>query len=299
MNKYHVPVLAKACIEGLNIKPNGIYVDTTFGGGGHSSLILNELNNEGKLLGFDQDLDAKQNIPNDKRFTFVHANFCEIKKFVRLYGFPKVDGILADLGVSSYQFDTAERGFSYRFDAKLDMRMNTENALNAAEILNSYSEENLVQIFSQYGEIRNSKTLAKAIVHQRTITRFHTISDLLNTLDGLIFGNDYKYYGQVFQALRIEVNKEMEVLETFLKEATDILLPGGRLVILTYHSGEDRMVKNFFKAGNIQGEHQKDFYGNINRPLEIITKKPVEPTPEEIELNSRARSARLRIAEKI
>ena len=251
---YHVPVMLKECIEGLNIKPDGIYVDVTFGGGGHSRAILEKLGKNGRLIGFDQDEDALKNVPNDERFIFVQANFAEIKRFLRLHGYKQVDGILADLGVSSHQFDTAERGFSYRFDASLDMRMNQADELTAAKILNTYSVDNLQNVFSEYGEVRNSKTLAEAIVSNREVRPFQTINDFTMMLKPLVRGEEYKYFSQVFQALRIEVNQEMQVLQDFFHATVEVLKPEGRLVVLSYHSLEDRAAKNLFKTGNCAGE---------------------------------------------
>ncbi len=295
---YHVPVMLKECIEGLNIKPDGIYVDVTFGGGGHSRAILEKLGKNGRLIGFDQDEDALKNVPNDERFIFVQANFAEIKRFLRLHGYKQVDGILADLGVSSHQFDTAERGFSYRFDAALDMRMNQSDTLTAAKILNTYNVESLQDMFSEYGEIRNSKTLAEAIITQRNVRPFQTINDFIMMLKPLVRGEEYKYFSQVFQAIRIEVNQEMQVLQDFFHATIEVLKPEGRLVVLSYHSLEDRAAKNLFKTGNCAGELVQDFYGNIDRPFNIITKKAVEASKEEQKINSRSRSAKLRIGAK-
>lgn len=295
---YHVPVMLKECIEGLNIKPDGIYVDVTFGGGGHSRAILEKLGKNGRLIGFDQDEDALKNVPNDERFIFVQANFAEIKRFLRLHGYKQIDGILADLGVSSHQFDTAERGFSYRFDAALDMRMNQADTLTAAKILNTYNVESLQDMFSEYGEIRNSKTLAEAIITQRNVRPFQTINDFIMMLKPLVRGEEYKYFSQVFQAIRIEVNQEMQVLQDFFHATIEVLKPEGRLVVLSYHSLEDRAAKNLFKTGNCAGELVQDFYGNIDRPFNIITKKAVEASKEEQKINSRSRSAKLRIGAK-
>jgi 16S rRNA (cytosine1402-N4)-methyltransferase len=295
---YHVPVMLKECIEGLNIKPDGIYVDVTFGGGGHSRAILEKLGKNGRLIGFDQDEDALKNVPNDERFIFVQANFAEIKRFLRLHGYKQVDGILADLGVSSHQFDTAERGFSYRFDAALDMRMNQADTLTAAKILNTYNAEDLQNVFSEYGEVRNSKTLAEAIIAQREVRPFQTINDFIMMLKPLVRGEEYKYFSQVFQAIRIEVNQEMQVLQDFFHATIEVLKPEGRLVVLSYHSLEDRATKNLLKTGNCAGEVIQDFYGNIDRPFNIITKKAIDASKEEQKLNTRSRSAKLRIGEK-
>lgn len=287
--------MLQECIEGLAIKPDGIYVDATFGGGGHSREILKHLGKNGKLIVFDQDEDAKFNAIDDERFTFIQANFADIKAFLRVEGIRKVDGILADLGVSSHQFDTAERGFSYRFDAALDMRMNKEGERTAAEILSTYDAESLQDMFSEYGEVRNSKTLAEAIVNYRVGRPLRTINDFLGLLRPLIRGEEHRYLAQVFQAIRIEVNKELEVLETFLMATKEVLSPEGRLVVLTFHSLEDRAVKNFLKTGNCAGEVIKDFYGNIERPFELISKKAIEATAKEQKENSRSRSAKLRV----
>jgi 16S rRNA (cytosine1402-N4)-methyltransferase len=287
--------MLRECIEGLAIKPDGIYVDATFGGGGHSREILKHLGEKGRLIVFDQDEDARQNAIDDRRFTFIQANFADIKAFLRVEGIKKVDGILADLGVSSHQFDTAERGFSYRFDAALDMRMNQEEAKTAAEILSTYDAQSLQEMFSEFGEVRNSKTLAEAIVNYRTSRPLRTINDFLGLLRPLIRGEEHRYLAQVFQAIRIEVNRELEVLETFLMATKEVLQPEGRLVVLTFHSLEDRAVKNFLKTGNCAGEVIRDFYGNIERPFEIITKKAIEASAEEQKNNSRSRSAKLRI----
>ncbi|MEM6963973.1 MAG: 16S rRNA (cytosine(1402)-N(4))-methyltransferase RsmH [Bacteroidota bacterium] len=296
---YHDPVLKDKSIDALMIKPRGIYVDATFGGGGHTRAILKRADEHTRIFGFDQDEDVLPNLPTDERFTFVPHNFKYLKRFLRLHGAKAVDGILADLGVSSHQFDKAERGFSYRFEAELDMRMNQQDELTAKAVLNAYSAEDLQRIFSQYGEVRNAKTLAEAIVKERQLKTIHSTSDFLGVLEPYIRGQRVRYLSQVFQALRIEVNNEMEVLKTFLTDSLEVLKSGGRLVIITYHSIEDRFVKKFLKTGNFEGEPQKDFYGNIYRPFKIITKKPILPSKEEIKRNPRARSASLRIAEKM
>jgi len=296
---YHVPVLLEESIEGMNIKPDGVYVDVTFGGGGHSKKIIKMLGDKGRLIAFDQDLDAEQNILKDERFLFVNSNFSYLKRFLRVHGYSKVDGILADLGVSSFQFDTAERGFSYRFNALLDMRMDKEAELTAALVVSKYSAEELQSVFSKYGEVRNSKSLAFEIVKQRKVKKIETINDFLNAIELMVRGNRVKYLSQVFQALRIEVNKEMEVLEGFLNQALEVLNESGRLVVISYHSLEDRMVKQFFKTGNIEGHLEEDDFGNKNRPFKLITKKPIVAGDEENRLNKRARSAKLRIAEKL
>ncbi len=296
---YHDPVLLKESIEALNIKEDGNYVDATYGGGGHSSLILQKLAAKGHLFGFDQDEDVLPNVFENERFTFIPHNFKYLKRFLKLNGVVQVDGILADLGVSSYQLDQAERGFSFRFDADLDMRMNQQSDVSAAEILNNYDAKSLQNIFSLYGEVRNAKTLAIAIDAERRKKPIKAINDFLQILGPLIRGNRNRYLAQVFQALRIEVNDEIGALKIFLEEANEVLKPGGTIVIISYHSLEDRLVKNFFKTGNFEGEVIKDFYGNIERPFKIITKKAMLPSDMEIKRNPRARSAKMRIAEKL
>lgn len=287
------------CIEGLEIKPNGIYVDVTFGGGGHSREIIKHLGEKGKLVAFDQDADAQQNMIADDRFIFVDQNFRYLKNFARLHGVIPVDGILADLGVSSYQFDQADRGFSIRFDAELDMRMNQSGDLTAKQVINTYAEADLHKIFGIYGEIQNAKSLARTIVTARLNGSIDTIADLKNTIAGLIpRGKENKYLAQVFQALRIEVNQELEALKEFLFQAADILKPGGRLVVMSYHSLEDRLVKNFIAKGKFSGELEKDIYGNDDRQLIAISRGAVTASEEEIKINNRARSAKLRIAVK-
>ena len=295
---YHVPVMPKESLEGLAIAENGTFVDATFGGGGHSRLILEALGDKGRLLGFDQDQDALANVPEDERFTFVQHNFRFLRRFLKLYGIRQVDGILADLGVSSHQLDEGSRGFSYRFDHDLDMRMNQSDGATAADLLNTYLEEDLVRIFSEYGEVRNSKTLAAGIVQARQGKSIRTVGDFLSAIDPLIRGSRRKYLSQVFQALRIEVNDEIGALREFLEQSLEVLKPGGRLVVISYHSLEDRLAKNFLRSGNLKGEQEKDFYGNIYRPFKVITRKALLPTPEEITTNPRARSAKLRVGEK-
>lgn len=296
---YHEPVMLQECLDGLAIKPDGVYVDVTYGGGGHSKKILEQLGENGHLFGFDQDVDAKTQLIEDERFTFVEHNFRYLKKFLRLHGVRQVDGILGDLGVSSHQLNEAERGFSYRFEANLDMRMNQDGPVTAATVLNTYDAKQLQKIFGEYGEVRNSKTLAEAIVEQREVKKIKTISEFLTLLDPLVRGKRPRYLAQVFQALRMEVNDEIGALQDFLKDSLEVLKPGGRLVIMSYHSLEDRPVKNFTKKGTFDGEFIKDDYGNIHRPFKLITKKAVEATAQELQINSRARSAKLRIAEKI
>ncbi len=296
---YHIPALLSETIEGLNIKPDGVYVDVTFGGGGHSREIIAQLGPKGKLLGFDQDLDAVKNSIDDKRFTFVRSNFRYLKNFLKYHNIEKVDGILADLGVSSHHFDEAERGFSFRFDGALDMRMNTESKLTAAVILNTYTEEQLADVFYLYGELHNSRKIARTIVQSRTQKPIERIFQFIEILKPY-FGREKekKDMARVFQALRIEVNKEMEVLEELLIQSLDVLNKGGRLAILTYHSLEDRLVKNYFRSGNFEGKLEKDFYGNIIAPLKPVNNKVIIASDEEINRNPRARSAKLRVAER-
>ncbi|MCX2585072.1 16S rRNA (cytosine(1402)-N(4))-methyltransferase RsmH [Pedobacter sp. MR22-3] len=299
-NNYHVPVMLQPCIEGLNINPDGVYVDVTFGGGGHSREILKHLSDKGKLIAFDQDPDAQQNIPDDKRLVFIDQNFGFLKNNLRLNGVRQVDGILADLGVSSHQFDVPQRGFSIRHNADLDMRMDQHRHLTAAEVLNTYTEDKLHKIFGIYGEVKNAKSLARAIVTARLEMPFTDIDSLKAAISAYIpKGKENKYLAQVFQALRIEVNAEIQVLEDFLQQAADVLRPGGRLVVMSYHSLEDRPVKNFMAKGKFQGEVEKDFFGNQQKPFNVVTRKAVVASDEEIVLNNRARSAKLRIAEKI
>ncbi|NCD71387.1 16S rRNA (cytosine(1402)-N(4))-methyltransferase RsmH [Mucilaginibacter agri] len=298
-NTYHVPVMLAECIEGLAIKPNGTYVDVTFGGGGHSREIMKHLGDKGTLVAFDQDADAQQNMIDDSRFIFVDQNFRYLKNFARLHGVIPVDGILADLGVSSYQFDQADRGFSIRFDAELDMRMNQSGDLTAKQVVNTYEEADLHRIFGIYGEIQNAKSLARTIATARLNGSIDTIADLKNAISGLIpRGKENKYLAQVFQALRIEVNQELEALKEFLVQASEILKPGGRLVVMSYHSLEDRLVKNFIAKGKFSGELEKDIYGNDDRPLIAVSRGAVTASEDEIKQNNRARSAKLRIAVK-
>lgn len=287
-------------MDGLAIKPDGVYVDVTFGGGGHSKEILKSLNEDGRLLAFDQDEDAKKNIPDDDRLTFIDQNFRFLKNYCRLYGAIPVDGILADLGVSSHQFDQPERGFSIRFDADLDMRMDQSSSLTAAKVLGTYGEEQLHKIFGIYGEIQNAKSLAKTIVTSRLNRQISTVSEFKDVMGKLIpRGKENKYLAQVFQALRIEVNQELEALQEFLTQASEVLKPGGRLVVMSYHSLEDRLVKNFIAKGKFRGEVEKDFYGNEIRPLEPVTRKAIIASDDEIKNNNRARSAKLRVAVKV
>jgi 16S rRNA (cytosine1402-N4)-methyltransferase len=297
MTDYHNPVMLQECMEGLNIKSDGIYVDVTFGGGGHSREILKHLGPRGRLLAFDQDADAQKNLPKDDRLTFIDQNFRFLKNNCRLQGAISADGILADLGVSSHQFDQPERGFSIRFDADLDMRMDQAGSLTAKQIVNSYSEEQLHRIFGIYGEIKNAKTLANTLVTQRLNKPINTVDELKFAITKLIpKGKENKYLAQVFQALRIEVNQELEALKEFLEQSVDVLKPGGRLVVMSYHSLEDRLVKNFIAKGKFHGEVEKDFFGNQIKPLESITRKALIASEVEIQQNNRARSAKLRIA---
>jgi 16S rRNA (cytosine1402-N4)-methyltransferase len=298
---YHEPVLLGEAIDGLNIKAGGTYVDATYGGGGHSKAILEKLNKKGKLFAFDQDEDAAKNAIQDKRFTLIQSNFRFIKRFMRYHNVLPVDGILADLGISSHQVDTASRGFSTRFDAALDMRMNTQQKRTARDVINTYSEEKLKNIFSQYGEVDNAGKVAFQIVTVRKSHSIETTKQLIETIDRYIDKRfPAKYLSKIFQALRIEVNNEINALKEFLEQSADVLTKGGRLAVISYHSLEDRLVKNFLRTGKTEGELEKDIYGNIiNVPFNSITKKPVTPSEEEISRNPRGRSARIRIAEKI
>jgi 16S rRNA (cytosine1402-N4)-methyltransferase len=299
--EYHQPVLLEECIEGLALQSGGIYIDATFGGGGHSGTILEKLES-GKLFAFDQDEDVNEivNSIEDPRFNFIPVNFMYMKKYLRLNGVNNVDGILADLGVSSHQIDTADRGFSTRFDAELDMRMDRGTDLTAKIIINTYDETSLQRILGQYGEVRNAKTLAAAIVNSRSQSPINTVSQFKMAIGHLIPGRrEHQYLAQVFQALRIAVNREMEALEALLNQCKDLIRIGGRLVIISYHSLEDRMVKSYINKGVTYGDPEKDFYGNLLRPFKPITRKPVTPTAGELQENPRSRSARLRIAERV
>jgi 16S rRNA (cytosine1402-N4)-methyltransferase len=301
MNEYHVPVMVTECLEGLNIKPDGTYVDATFGGGGHSKAILGKMKG-GRLIVFDQDQDAKEEADaiQERSFTFCQANFKYMKKYLKLNGISKVHGILADLGISSHQIDSAGRGFSTRFDGPLDMRMDKKSSLDAADVLNSYPEEKLHRILGMYGEVKNARTLARLIVQKRNVKKLERIADLIELLKPIApRGKEYKYYAQVFQALRIEVNQELEALESFLTQCGEVMEPGGRLVVMSYHSLEDRMVKNYMNTGKVFGELEKDFFGNPIRPFKAINRKPVEASEEEVKANNRARSARLRVGERL
>lgn len=297
--EYHRPVLLQACVEGLNIKQDGIYVDATFGGGGHSRSILDKLT-AGRLVAFDQDVDAQENSLEDDRFMLVQQNFRYLKNILKMHRLLPVQGILADLGVSSHQFDVPDRGFSIRFDGKLDMRMDQQGPLTAAEMVNTYAEEDLSRIFWLYGEVKNARKLAKVLVAARDKQSIHTISELKKAIDPCVIrAKEKQYLAQVFQALRIEVNDELGALKSFLKQTVDVLEPGGRLVVMSYHSLEDRLVKHFIRSGNFEGKVEQDFYGNVIKPLKAINNKVIVPDEEEINANPRARSAKLRIAEKI
>lgn len=299
---YHTPVLLHESVDGMNIRTDSVCVDVTFGGGGHSKEILSRLGNKGHLYGFDQDEDAISNIPQDKRFTFVRSNFRYLKNFIKYHGEDKVDAILADLGVSSHHFDDEDRGFSFRFeDSNLDMRMNQKGNKTAAQILNNYSEEQLANIFYLYGELKQSRRMASVIVKTRKEKPYKKTSDLLDTLSQFVGRGEKekKVLAQAFQALRIEVNEEMETLKEMLEQSLDILKTGGRLVVITYHSLEDRLVKNFLKTGNFEGKIEKDIFGNFETPFRLINNKVIIPSKEEEERNPRSRSAKLRIAEKI
>ncbi len=294
--EYHNPVLLKVSVDGLNIKPNGVYVDVTFGGGGHSREILSRLNEHGKLLAFDQDEDAKRNMIDDERFTLIPQNFRFIKRYLRFYGVKKVDGVLADLGVSSHQFDEAERGFSTRFDADLDMRMNQADELSAFKVVNFYNEEKLSDVLFQYGELRNARAIAKKIVEARSEKKIKTSFELKEVLSEFVpKAVEHKILAQIFQGIRIEVNQEIEALKEFLLQVPEILNKEGRLSVISYHSLEDRLVKRFMINGLFDGEPEKDFYGNISVPLKKVGKMIV-PSFQEIKINNRARSAKLRIA---
>ncbi len=297
---YHIPALLAETIEGLSIKPNGIYVDVTFGGGGHSREVLKQLGEKGQLFGFDQDEDALQNVIDDERFTFVRSNFRYLSNFLKYHGVEKVDGILADLGVSFHHFDEAERGFSFRFEGKLDMRMNTRSPLTAEKVINEYSEEQLADVFYLYGEMHNSRRIASAIVRARSTEQIESIEQFLEVLKPFFpREREKKEMAKVFQALRIEVNKEMQVLQELLSQSVETLNENGRLVVLTYHSLEDRLVKNFIRSGNFEGKLEKDFFGNVLSPLKAVNNKVIVASDEEVARNPRSRSAKLRIAEKL
>ncbi|WP_423126454.1 16S rRNA (cytosine(1402)-N(4))-methyltransferase RsmH [Gaoshiqia sp. Z1-71] len=295
---YHIPVLLNESIEGLNIQKDGDYVDVTFGGGGHSREILNKLS-DGRLFAFDQDEDAAANAFDDPRFYFIRHNFRYIRHFLRYYQVEKVDGILADLGVSSHDFDVAERGFSFRFPGDLDMRMNRDASKTAASVINEYDEETLIRVFLEYGEVENARRLVKQLIEARQVQPVRTIDQFKSAIASCVpKKNETKYLAKVFQALRIETNGELDVLKDFLVQSEELLKPGGRLVVITYHSLEDRLVKNFIRTGNFEGKQEKDFFGNVTSGLEAVNRKVMIPGDEEIERNPRARSAKLRIAEK-
>jgi 16S rRNA (cytosine1402-N4)-methyltransferase len=297
---YHVPVLLKESVDGLAIRPDGIYVDVTFGGGGHTKEILQRLDKNGHLYSFDQDADAERNIPGDERFTFVRSNFRYLRNWMRYYGVEQIDGLLADLGVSSHHLDDETRGFSFRFDAALDMRMNTKGGTTAAEIVNKADEQKLADIFYLYGELKSARRIAAAIVKARTAKPIVTTHDLLHVTEHLFQReHEKKDAARMFQALRIEVNHEMDALKEMLLAATDLIKPGGRLSVITYHSLEDRIVKNVMKAGNTEGKIQQDFYGRIDTPFKAVNGKVIVPNNEEQQENPRSRSAKLRIAEKV
>ena len=296
---YHIPVLLNECIEGLKINPDGVYVDVTFGGGGHSRRIFSELSSKGKLIAFDQDPDAKNNVWEADNFYFIPSNFSFLSNHLLAHGIKQVDGILADLGVSSHQFDEGDRGFSFRADAPLDMRMNQRTEKSAKTIVNTYDEVELIRVFREYGELNQSRKIAQTIVLERGYKSIDTTFQLCEILQHLAPKfKDYKFFAQVFQALRIEVNEELKVLEKLLLDSTDLLATNGRLVVMSYHSLEDRLVKNYFKHGSFDGKEEKDFFGNLIKPFREINRHPLVPNDEETEMNPRARSVRLRIAEK-
>ncbi len=296
---YHVPVMLEQCLDGLNIRPDGVYVDVTFGGGGHSRPIHERLDSNGKLFAFDQDPDAQKNVWDAPNFQFIASNFSFVKNHLKLQGVPKVDGLLADLGVSSHQFDEESRGFSIRSNAPLDMRMNQSGDLTAAKVINEYGEHELIQLFRLYGELTNAPRLVRELISARSSRSLKNTMDLVEVAGPCAPNKrENKYLAQVFQALRIEVNDEMDALEKLLEQCADIIKPGGRLVVMSYHSLEDRLVKNFMKRGSLTGEIQKDFYGNVLKPFTEVVRKPIVANEEEIERNNRARSAKLRIAER-
>lgn len=300
MTAYHTPVLLHESVDGLNIRPEGVYVDVTFGGGGHSREILRRIGPKGRLYGFDQDTAAYENRIEDPRFVFVRSNFRFLKNFLRFHDESQVDGILADLGVSSHHFDDPERGFSFRFPGELDMRMNRSSQKNAAEILNEYSEEQLARVFFLYGELNQAKKIAGAVVRARASKKIQTVDDFMKILEPFTLkDNEKKILAQAFQALRIEVNDEMAALTEMLTQSVQVLKKGGRMSVISYHSLEDRLVKNFFRSGNTDGEVEKDFFGNVQTPFEVITRKVIVPSQEEQQANPRSRSAKLRIAEKV
>lgn len=298
---YHIPVLLQETITALQVQRNGVYVDCTFGGGGHSAALLEALGPDGRLLAFDQDADAKTNLPEDNRLLFIPHNFRHLQRFLRLHKVQQVDGILADLGVSSHQLNNEERGFSTRFAGELDMRMDRRQELTAAMVLNTYSEQDLHRLFGEFGEVTNAKTLAKTVVEARKITAFKSIAGFRNAVHDIVKGNPHKYFAQVFQGLRIEVNDELGALKELLEQVPAVLKEGGRVAVITFHSLEDRVVKRFFRQGSFESGDKRDVFGNReqNSPLRVITKKPVTPGEKELKENPRARSAKLRVAEKI
>ena len=299
-NSYHIPVLLKEVVDGLKINATGVYVDCTFGGGGHSNAILEKLDSDGRLVAFDQDENARRNLPADSRVTFVPHNFRHLQRFLRLHAISAVDGILADLGVSSHQFDEPDRGFSTRYNAGLDMRMDRRQTRTASDVINNYGEQQLHKLFEQYGEVTNAKTLAKTIVEIRQVSSIKTIDDLKNALRRIVKGNPNKYLAQVFQALRIEVNEEVTALRELLQQVPLLLKPGGRVAIITFHSLEDRLVKNFFRRGSFEEAEENPFtMEQVVNELKVITKKPITAGEKELKRNPRSRSAKLRIAERI
>lgn len=298
-NEYHMPVMLEECLDGLNIRQDGIYVDVTFGGGGHSRAILKRLGDNGHLYAFDQDNDAASNVIDDPRFTFIHENFKHLRNFLRLYGVRHIDGLLADLGVSSHQFDIAERGFSTRFDGPLDLRMDRRQQESASDLVNNATEEELTTILRLYGELPNAKAIAHSIANARSIEPITTTAQLKESVrHHLPKGHENKWLAMIFQALRIEVNGELEALKQMLQQATELLNPAGRICVISYHSLEDRIVKNYFKSGNFEGKIEQDFYGNVLAPLKAVGRKPATASETELATNNRARSAKLRIAEK-
>ena len=300
MTEYHIPALLQETVDGLNIKPDGVYVDATFGGGGHSKEILAQLGEKGRLFGFDQDAEAYDNTLNDDRFTFVRSNFRYLKNFLKYYQIEKIDGILGDLGVSSHHFDDEDRGFSFRYDSQLDMRMNRSANQTAADILNNYDEQELARIFYLYGELRTSRKIASSIIFARQKQSIATVNDFLQIMERYTQRDkEKKVLAQAFQALRIEVNKELDALSEMLQQSVEHLAIGGRICIISYHSLEDRIVKNFFRSGNIEGKIEKDFYGNPITDLKVVNRKVIIPTEEEQRMNPRSRSAKLRVAEKV
>ena len=301
VSEYHIPVLLKESVDGLNVKPDGIYVDVTFGGGGHSKEILSRLGHEGHLFSFDQDADAEANadIDAEGNFTFVRSNFRYLKNWMRYHGVEQIDGLLADLGVSSHHFDDESRGFSFRYDAPLDMRMNKRAGMTAADVVNDYDEERLADVLYLYGEMRNSRKLASMVVKARQRSRIETTQDLMNVVGIKAESRDKKELARLFQALRIEVNHEMDALKEMLLSATELLRPGGRLSVITYHSLEDRMVKNVMKTGNAEGKRIQDFYGKVETPYSLVNNKVIQPSQEEQQMNPRSRSAKLRVAERV